>query len=165
MVNLSLLLVLCVIQIRISWRLLSSYCSYDFIGKIKEFNGSRQSSNGKLTYKDVEELYVSPSVKRSIWQTLTILEEIKKIMGCEPKRIFIEMARSKEESKRTDSRLKKLQDLYKKCREENIDFMHRKDEFNALKTQLSSKKERIYAVISCIFTIRRWDAACIRAKE
>lgn len=121
--------------------LLSSYCSYDFIGKIKEFNGSRQSSNGKLTYKDVEELYVSPSVKRSIWQTLTILEEIKKIMGCEPKRIFIEMARSKEESKRTDSRLKKLQDLYKKFREENIDFMPRKDEFNALKTQLSSKKE------------------------
>lgn len=121
--------------------LLSSYCSYDFIGKIKEFNGSRQSSDGKLTYKDVEELYVSPSVKRSIWQTLTILEEIKKIMGCEPKRIFIEMARSKEESKRTDSRLKKLQDLYKKCREENIDFMPRKDEFNTLKTQLSSKKE------------------------
>lgn len=121
--------------------LLSSYCSYDFIGKIKEFNDSRQSSNGKLTYKDVEELYVSPSVKRSIWQTLTILEEIKKIMGCEPKRIFIEMARSKEESKRTDSRLKKLQDLYKKCREENIDFMPRKDEFNAFKTQLSSKKE------------------------
>lgn len=121
--------------------LLSSYCYYDFIGKIKEFNGSRQSSNGKPTYKDVEELYVSPSVKRSIWQTLTILEEIKKIMGCEPKRIFIEMARSKEESKRTDSRLKKLQDLYKKCREENIDFMPRKDEFNALKTQLSSKKE------------------------
>lgn len=121
--------------------LLSSYCSYDFIGKIKEFNGSRQSSNGKLTYKDVEELYVSPSVKRSIWQTLTILEEIKKIMGCEPKRIFIEMARSKEESKRTDSRLKKLQDLYKKCREENIDFIPLKDEFNALKTQLSSKKE------------------------
>lgn len=121
--------------------LLSSYCSYDFIGKIKDFNGSRQSSNGKLTYKDVEELYVSPSVKRSIWQTLTILEEIKKIMGREPKRIFIEMARSKEESKRTDSRLKKLQDLYKKCREENIDFMPRKDEFNALKTQLSSKKE------------------------
>jgi len=121
--------------------LLSSYCSYDFIGKIKEFNGSRQSSNGKLAYKDVEELYVSPSVKRSIWQTLTILEEIKKIMGCEPKRIFIEMARSKEESKRTDSRLKKLQDLYKKCREENIDFMPRKDEFNVLKTQLSSKNE------------------------
>ena len=121
--------------------LLSSYCYYDFIGKIKEFNGSRQSSNGKLTYKDVEELYVSPSVKRSIWQTLTILEEIKKIMGCEPKRIFIEMARSKEESKRTDSRLKKLQDLYKKCREENIDFMPRKDEFNALKIQLNSKKD------------------------
>lgn len=121
--------------------LLSNYCSYDFIGKIKDFNGSRQSSNSKLTYKDVEELYVSPSVKRSIWQTLTILEEIKKIMGHEPKRIFIEMARSKEESKRTDSRLKKLQDLYKQCREENIDFMPHTDELNAFKIQLSSKKE------------------------
>lgn len=151
--------------------LLSSYCSYDFIGKIKEFNGSRQSSNGKLTYKDVEELYVSPSVKRSIWQTLTILEEIKKIMGCEPKRIFIEMARSKEESKRTDSRLKKLQDLYKKCREENIDFMPRKDEFNALKTQLSSKKEedlrsdKLYLYYtqmgSCMYTGERIELASL----
>lgn len=121
--------------------LLSNYCSYDFIGKIKDFNGSRQSSNGKLTYKDVEDFYVSPSVKRSIWQTLTILEEIKKIMGHEPKRIFIEMARSKEESKRTESRLKKLQNLYKQCREENIDFMLHTDELNAFKIQLSSKKE------------------------
>ena len=51
------------------------------------------------------------------------------------------MARSKEESKRTDSRLKKLQDLYKQCREENIDFMPCKDELNAFKIQLSSKKE------------------------
>lgn len=121
--------------------LLSNYCSYDFIGKIKDFNGSRQSSNGKLTYKDVEELYVSPSVKRSIWQTLTILEEIKKIMGREPKRIFIEMARSKEESKRTDSRRKKLQDLYKKCREENVDFMPKADELTAIRTQLERKNE------------------------
>lgn len=121
--------------------LLSNYCSYDFIGKIKDFNGSRQSSNGKLTYKDVEDLYVSPSVKRSIWQTLTILEEIKKIMGCEPKRIFIEMARSKEESKRTDSRRKKLQDLYKKCREENVDFMPKADELTAIRTQLERKNE------------------------
>lgn len=121
--------------------LLSSNCQYDFIGKIKDFNGSKQSDNGKLTYKDVEELYVSPSVKRSIWQTLTILEEIKKIMGCEPKRIFIEMARSKEESLRTNSRLQRLQDLYKKCKEENIDFMPNADELAAIRTKLQSKNE------------------------
>lgn len=121
--------------------LLSSNCRYDFIGKIKEFNGSKQSDNGKLTYKDVEELYVSPSVKRSIWQTVTILEEIKKIMGCKPKRIFIEMARSKEESLRTNSRLQRLQDLYKKCKEENIDFMPKADELTAIRSQLQCKNE------------------------
>ena len=93
--------------------LLSKNCRYGFIDKIEAFNSGRQGKVDKLTYKVVDELYVSPAVKRSIWQTLTILEEIKKIMGHEPKRIFIEMARSKEESKRTDSRLKKLQELYR----------------------------------------------------
>lgn len=121
--------------------LLGGNCQYDFIGKIKAFNGSSQNEGGKLTYKDIEQLYVSPSFKRSIWQTLTILKEIKKIMGCEPKRILVEVARSKEESKRVDSRLKQLQDVYKKCKEENIDFMPDNDELTVMKNQLNIKKE------------------------
>lgn len=121
--------------------LLSKNCRYGFIDKIEAFNSGRQGKVDKLTYKVVDELYVSPAVKRSIWQTLTILEEIKKIMGHEPKRIFIEMARSKEESKRNDSRLKKLQDLYKKCKEETVDFMPKADELKALQSQLNLKKD------------------------
>lgn len=121
--------------------LLSANCIYGFIDKIEAFNGSRRTKNSKLTCKDIEQLYVSPAVRRSIWQTLTILEEIKKIIGCEPKRIFIEMARSKEESKRTNSRLKKLQDLYKKCKEENIDFMPNANEMIVMRNQLSIKNE------------------------
>lgn len=61
----------------------------------------------------LQNLYVSPAVKREIWQTLKILKEIQKVMGGEPKRVFIEMAREHQESKRTDSRKSWLMDLYK----------------------------------------------------
>lgn len=155
--------------------LLSKNCQYGFIDKIEAFNDSRQGSVDKLSYKLVDELYVSPAVKRSIWQTLTILEEIKKIMGGEPKRIFIEMARSKEESKRSDSRLKKLQDLYKKCKEENIDFMPKMAELKALRSQLDLKKEedlrsdKLYLYYTqmgrCMYTGERIELSTLFDKE
>lgn len=72
----------------------------------------------EITYKTVEQMNVSPAVKRQIWQTLQVIREICKVMGEPPKRIFVEMAREKTESKRTESRKKKLMDLYKKCKEE-----------------------------------------------
>ena len=44
----------------------------------------------------VEPLLVSPSVKRSIWQTILIVKELRKVLGKDPKKIFIEMARGPE---------------------------------------------------------------------
>ena len=52
-----------------------------------------------LSYETVKELTVSPAVKRPIWQTLKIIKEITHIMGDEPARIFIEMARDKQPDK------------------------------------------------------------------
>ena len=49
-----------------------------------------EKKNMTLTYETIENLYVSPAVKREIWQTLKILKEIQKVMGGEPKRVFIE---------------------------------------------------------------------------
>lgn len=72
----------------------------------------------EITYKTIEQMNISPAVRRQIWQTLQVIREICKVMGESPKRIFVEMAREKAESKRTESRKKKLMDLYKKCREE-----------------------------------------------
>ena len=63
----------------------------------------RNKINPTLSYKTVEEQYVSPAVKRQIWQTLQVIKEIKKVMGKEPERIFVEMARESQESKRTES--------------------------------------------------------------
>ena len=82
---------------------------YQFSDQIKEYN--EEQNNPTLSYKTVEEQYVSPAVKRQIWQTLQVIKEIKKVMGKEPERIFVEMARESQESKRTESRKKHLMDL------------------------------------------------------
>ncbi len=64
-------------------------------------------------YNDVDELYCSPAVKKGIWNALKIVEEIEKTAKNAPSRIFIESTASEEEKKKTDSRLKKLSELYK----------------------------------------------------
>lgn len=76
-----------------------------------------------ITYKCVDELCVSPAVKRQIWQTLQVIKELCKVMKTPPQRVFIEMAREKTESKRTESRKKQLTDLYKNCKNEERDWI------------------------------------------
>ena len=90
--------------------------NYSFVEKISEENGADEFTSLK---KEVENLYVSPKVKRPIYQTMKIIEEIVKIMGCEPKKIFVEVARGAEEKKRTVSRKNRLLDLYKSCKKDN----------------------------------------------
>ncbi len=70
----------------------------------------------------VEPLAVSPSIKRSIWQTLQIVKEISEVQKQAPKRIFIEMARGPEDgqkNRRTISRRNTLLDLYRKYLSDN----------------------------------------------
>lgn len=95
--------------------------NYQFTQEVEKFNASQQTPT--LTYKTVEDLYVSPAVKRQIWQTLKVVKEIKKVMGDDPKRLFVEMAREHRENKQpTESRKKHLLDLYKACRKEESEW-------------------------------------------
>ena len=90
---------------------------YGFLGKIESFNFGE--TNADFTYETVDKLYVSPAVKRPIWQTLKIIKELQKIMGGSPERIFIDMGRGDSNSKsRTKSRKEHLQELYNSCIEE-----------------------------------------------
>ena len=66
---------------------------YDYLSAIKRLNDEAEDKSEVVTYDDVQKLYVSPAVKRPVWQTLKIVEEISKIMGSKPERIFVEMAR------------------------------------------------------------------------
>ena len=125
---------------------------FDYSNQIEAFNNKLTDNETTLTYELVDELYVSPAVKRPIWQSLRIMGEIEKIMGHQPEKIFIEMARSKEEKgKRTISRKTQLQELYKNCKEEKElkESLENYDE-----GQLRSKKLYLYftQMGKCIYT-------------
>ena len=90
--------------------------NYGFIKAVDEINGDRTFTTLK---KEVENLYVSPKVKRPIYQAMKIVEELVKVNGCQPKKIFVEVARGEEEKKRTVSRKAKLLELYKACKKDN----------------------------------------------
>lgn len=98
--------------------------NYGFLEKIKKINLKNFQEDEKLSHEMLDDLYVSPGVKRMIWQSIKILEEIKKIMGTEPEKIFVETIRSnKAEKIRTDTRQKRLLDLYAACKKEAKDFV------------------------------------------
>lgn len=95
---------------------------YDYLEKIEEMNALEDKQEG-LNYKAVEGLYLSPAVKRQTWQSIEIIKEVIKIMHREPEKIFIEMAREQQESKRTKSRKDRLKELYKQCKNEERDWI------------------------------------------
>ena len=74
----------------------------------------------------VDSLYVSPKVKRPIIQSVRMLQEIVKVLGAPPNKIFVEMTRSDgEKGKRTASRKDKLIELYKSCKKDAGDLYQR----------------------------------------
>lgn len=91
--------------------------------------------------EDLDDFYLSPSVKRMTWQTMKIVEEIQGVLGKSPKRIFVEMTRSDGKKERTVSRKNKLISLYKSLGKEGKEFVNEidgKDEnfFNRRKVYL-----------------------------
>lgn len=91
----------------------------------------------KLEYSVVDNLHVSPSVKRQIWQTLKLAEEIEKIMNRPPKKIFIEVTRGDDEKKKNQtpkSRKTILSELYDAIKKEGL--------FNDIIENLSNTLEK-----------------------
>ena len=74
---------------------------YGFTDAVNAFNADK---NGQITASNigqaVDELAVSPAVKRSIRRTLAVIKEVTKVMGHAPKRIFLEVARGPAENQK-----------------------------------------------------------------
>lgn len=87
--------------------------AYDLTEAVNTHNAKVVGDVLEITPALVENLYVSPSVKRAIWQTIKLVERLKKLIGCEPKKIFIETTRTNQAPKvETDSRYKALVKKY-----------------------------------------------------
>lgn len=55
------------------------YGPLGFMKYVEDYNSG--SEKVSLDYESIENLYVSPAVKRQIWQTLKVVKEIRKCMG------------------------------------------------------------------------------------
>lgn len=123
--------------------------TYSFTKVIDEENGAFEFTSLK---KEVEALYISPKVKRPVYQAMQIVEELVKVNGCEPKKIFVEVARGEEEKKRTVTRKQKLLDLYKTCKKDNEEL------YNTLATtdENEFRKDALYLYYTqfgrCMYT-------------
>lgn len=89
-------------------------------------NENNEGENANLQDSDelneyLEKRYVPTLVRRGIIQANLVVKEIVKIMGCNPERIAIEFTREndpKNKGKETTSRLREIQNLYKKIKED-----------------------------------------------
>lgn len=88
---------------------------YSFRESIDKMNGT---ASPDVTYKDVEELYVSPAVRRGIWQALRMCDEYVEALGRKPDKVFVEVTRyedKEKKGKKQKSRKEELEELYKQC--------------------------------------------------
>lgn len=119
---------------------------YTFKEEIDKYNAEISDEINEITYESLfKDVYTSPMNKRTIWQTVQIAEEIKKVMGCPPAKIFIEMARENETEEqkqknkgKRNPRKQKLLDLYSNCKKDERDWTKeindREDrDFNSIK--------------------------------
>ena len=127
---------------------------FTFTKEVEKENDKVTKKIEKVTYEQlVDTMYVSPATKRAIWQTVQITEEIKKVMGCPPEKIFVEMARGGgEKGKRTVSRKNALKDLYSSCKEDVRYLSAKLDEFE--ERDLNSMKLYLYftQMGKCMYT-------------
>lgn len=136
---------------------------FGFDKKIQEL--MPKLNNGKIGYKDVSDLHGSPAIKRGIWQSVKVIEEIVEVMGCEPQNIYIEFARGEDKNKnRKDSRAQQLLKNYEKV-EENIDDIKYFDfsVYKELKGKSKEKEftEKLYLYFlqngKCLYSGRKLD--------
>lgn len=135
---------------------------YTFLEEIQSVNAENAQMYTSFSYDAImNDLVASPAIKRAAWQVLLIAEEVHKIMGKEPEKIFIEMSRGAEEKKRTESRQSKLIQLYSKIREESRDWKSELE--NTPESQFRSIKLYLYytQMGKCMYSGENIDLSCL----
>lgn len=95
---------------------------YTFADQVQEIRSAYYAEKPRSLNDKLDEMYVSNAVKRPIFRTLDIVQDVVKANGCAPKRIFVEMARggtAEQKGKRTKSRKEQLLELYKQVKTED----------------------------------------------
>lgn len=83
---------------------------------VEQYNAVKRPKTNKISYRDVEALYCSPAVKRSIWQTIKIVNELTKNLKHAPAKIFLEVTRGEDEKSKGKYTLARKKDLEAKLK-------------------------------------------------
>ncbi len=83
---------------------------------VDEYNSAKRPASTKVSYRDADGLYCSPAVKRSVWQTIRIVNELTKNLGYAPKKIFLEVTRGEDEKSKGKYTLARKKDLETKLK-------------------------------------------------
>lgn len=132
---------------------------YGFKEVYEDINKKFKGIKNKIEYSDIAELKCSPALKKSIWSTVKIVDELVSIFG-EPKNIVIEFAREEGEKKRTVEWKKQWDVLIK-----DNDLM-KKDEFSEMFKDVSNyrgdldyklEKLKLYLLQGgkCLYTLEK----------
>lgn len=128
---------------------------YTFAEAIEKENAFTETTD--ISYQTIEELGLSPAVKRQVWQSILVVKEICKVQKGEPKRLFVEMAREKTDSGRTESRKKKLLDLYKGCAKEEKELVQNLE----MRQEADLRRDKLFLYYTqkgrCMYTGRPID--------
>lgn len=126
---------------------------YTFKEELEQKVNHSQKLLSELTYEDIEELNLSAPVRRMVWQTILVLQDIKKVIPTQPDKIFVEMARGGGEiGKRTVSRKKRFQELYKNCSKQEKELVKSLEQWDD--SALRQKKLYLYYMQKgrCMYT-------------
>ncbi len=113
---------------------------YSYMYQIENMNREYYSENEFSLNDKLDSMYISNAVKRPIIRCLDIVKELKEIMSCPPKKIFVEMARGSNEEqkgKRSKSRRDKIKELY-----DNYEHVCSENEIRELRELLECKSDR-----------------------
>lgn len=126
---------------------------YTYAEELERQSKTAEKVLSEMQYEDLDELYFSNPVKRMVWQTILILQELEGVLEGSPSRIFVEMPREEgEKGRRTDSRKQKLAELYKGCKIDGRSWGKELDKWSD--KELRSKKLYLYYLQQgrCMYT-------------
>ena len=94
---------------------------YTFKEQIELEKQQYYENNPKSLEQLLDDMYVSNAVKRPIYRTLDVVNDVRKACGRSPKKIFVEMARGGEKKgKRSVSRRDQIKELYKSVDKQEV---------------------------------------------
>ncbi len=126
---------------------------YSYREELEEKNDKLEKDLLEWNFDDLDGMYLSMPVRRMVWQTLKIMRELREVLGRDFDRVYVEMPREDgEKGKRTVSRKKKLEDLYKSLKQEGAQFVEKLSQ--ETEARLRIKKLYLYYIQMgcCMYT-------------